>query len=179
MSTDPSSPQTPWRRFLWELVIFSLLAAGIYAAWEFQAYRSREALALESERWAGEVSRLKQEVATQTGKQDAQQVEVAFRAFAAGLAAGENEGADSALEALLRVKEVRFVHLLHPDGTVIASSDRKLESQGRAGEEATWTRGVSELVVQSGSSGITEAAGPISLGVEEVVLWMGWNSESP
>lgn len=176
MSADPTNSSSTWRRLLWEVVIFSLLAAAIYGAWEFQAYRSRQALTLETERWAAEVVGLQQQVAQQAGRQDTRQVEAAFRAFAAGLASAEVGTLAPALDALLRVEEVRFVHLLQADGTVIATSDRKLETLGRADERATWSLGASELVVRPIPAGGSEAAGPVTLAGESAVLWLGWHT---
>jgi len=173
-SSSPSS--SPWRRLRWEVVVFSLLAAGIYGAWEFQAYRSREALTLESARWTEEVARLEQKVAKQAGNRDARDVEVAFRTYAAGLAVTEVDAVTPAMDALLRVEEVRFVHLLNPDGTVIATSDRKLETLGHADERAFWSLALDEPVVRTVPGGGTEAAGPITLGGESAVLWLGWRT---
>jgi hypothetical protein len=176
MATEPPNAPSTWRRLRWEVVVFSLLAAGIYGAWEFQAYRSRQVLALESERWTAAVARLEQKVAQQAGHQDERDGEVAFHAFAAGLAAVGLGEMTPSITALLHVEEVRFVHILHLDGTVIASSDRKLETLGRADEGESWSLGVTELVVRTIPGRGTEVAGPIVVGGEDAVLWLGWRT---
>lgn len=109
--------------------------------------------------------------------------EAVFRAYSAGIhaavLANRKGSLDLSLEELIRLPGVVFVNILQPDGSVIASSDRKLIVLGKAGERGAWALGVQGFSMRAGDiAGTTEMAMPIqdAAGVK-AVLWLAYDTE--
>ena len=166
------------RRFAVEsliVLILLLVAAGIWWWKDREIVRAREdaaarvvEVAAEAERWAAELA--------------AHEAESAARSFAAGVApqvlAERAESVEQAVLSLLEVEAVVFVHILDPEGGVIASSDRKLTTTGMAGAEAGWALTTEELTTRpSNRPGVLELAAPI-VGPTDAkgYLWMGYDT---
>jgi hypothetical protein len=157
------------------VLVLALVAAGIWWFKDREVARAEEdaaarivAQAREAERWADDLA--------------AHEAEVAARSFAAGIApqvlAERRESVDQSVLSLLEIQDVVFVHVLDPEGGVIASSDRKLMTTGVAGEEASWALAATELTTRpSDRPGILEVAAPI-VGPTEAkgYLWMGYDT---
>ncbi|MEM8930124.1 MAG: hypothetical protein AAGE94_03055 [Acidobacteriota bacterium] len=89
-----------------------------------------------------------------------------FRAFAAGvqsaILAGRADAVDSAVGELLEVPGVVAVHVLRADGSVVATSDRKLATTGSLDERDAWVLEISGLVSKRGRiDGTREVASAI------------------
>ena len=111
-----------------------------------------------------------------------EQAEAVFRAFAAGIqgsALAQQKGMlDVAKGSLLRLPHVAFVHVLGPDGKVLASSNGKYEVAGRADARADWALGVTDLETRPGDlPGTTEVAAPFQGAAgRAAVLWLGYKT---
>jgi hypothetical protein len=103
-----------------------------------------------------------------------------LRAFVAGahsaILAGDRKAVDQALVALLQLPEVTFVHILEGDGTVIATSDRKLATAGLPAASADWALAVAELTSRPGKgTGATELAVVVTRPDEtRAIVWIGY-----
>jgi hypothetical protein len=105
-----------------------------------------------------------------------------FRAYSAGIhaavLASRKESLELSVEELVRLPGVAFIHLFHPDGSVIASSDRKLVVMGKVGERGVWALGAQGFVSRKGDmAGTLEMAMPLedAAGVK-TVLWMSYET---
>lgn len=110
------------------------------------------------------------------------QARAAFRAFAAGvhplvLGGGRAQVLDQAIGGLLELPAVTFVHILGPDGAVMASSDRKLQTTGEVPESAAWVTTTNDLAEQPGDTpGVLELAAPVHGPAGPFAyLWMGYD----
>lgn len=171
------------RRLLAEIIAVVLFGLIVFGLWKWTAWRQADAIAEQSavhERRLAEVvqerDRLLNEMAHTQG-------ELVLRAFAAGLRpailAERRVDIDGAIEDLIGIADVTFVHVLRPDGAVIASSDRKLTATGHADERAAWALGVSAPISRQGMlPGTVESAMPIG-GAEEgvvAIVWLAYES---
>ena len=173
--------QSSTRRLLWEIGLGALAIAAMFGVWKLQEWRAGKQLAeleaghraelaehtAETERWAAELGY--------------QQAELVFQSFAAGirgdLEAGRIEDVTTAIDLMIRLDPVLFVHVLGPDGTVLGTTDRKLEITGESDERARWALESSELVVRTGLDQLVEIAGPITVDEDQrklAVLWLGY-----
>lgn len=163
------------------ILILVLVAAGIW----FWKDGARDKAVADAE------TACRQEVAalTEQGEHWAQALAVseahaAFRAFAAGVhplvLRGGADTLDQAIGALLELPGVSFVHVLAPDGSVLASSDRKLSTTGQIGEDGTWVLAASEVVEREGAQpGTRELAAPlIGASGPAAHLWMGYDVQA-
>ena len=174
MSETPPQSRSPWRRLLWEVIVFGLLAAAIYGVYQFQAYRCEDEVTQLREEHAATMAELEQGARAQAEEQGSREARLVFESFAAGLSDVENPSG-GALDALLRVEPVRFAHLLTADGGILFTSDRKLEAQEKVGEAGAWALGVGETSSRAITPGLVEVAGPLSPGGP--VLWLGWSTQ--
>lgn len=156
-------------------VLLLLVAGGIWWAKDGQVTTARE----EAESRVAEAVREAEGWAAELVNGEAEAV---ARTFAAGIApqvlAERQETVDQAVVGLLEVPGVIFVHVLTPDGGVIASSDRKLMATGQAGAEAGWALASSGLITRAGNRpGVLELAAPV-VGATEPrgYLWLGYDT---
>lgn len=173
MSSDNTT-----RNWLLTVLALVLVAAGI---WFFMSRGKTNAVAAEQAACEQRVAALTAAGDSWAGALAAGQAEAAFRAFAAGvyplvLRGGQSDGLNQAIGAVLEIPGVTFVHLLGADGTVLASSDRKLTTTGRVGEAGAWVLSATELVSKAG-----EVPGTVEMGAPVVgasgptgYLWMGY-----
>jgi hypothetical protein len=163
------------------ILVLILVAAGI---WWWKDSETDQAVAEAQTSCQQEVAAL-----TEQGERWAQALAVseahaAFRGFAAGVyplvLRGGADTLDQAIGALLELPGVTFVHVLAPDGAVLASSDRKLVTTGQVGEDGTWVLTASEVVEREGSTpGTREMAAPVLGGAGPAAhLWMGYDVQS-
>lgn len=157
------------------VLVLLLVAAGIWWTKDRAIARAQEnaetrvvEVTREAERWAAELV--------------THEAEAVARSFAAGVApqvlAERAESVVQAVLSLLEVEDVVFVHVLDPEGGVIASSDRKLTTTGVAGEEAGWALATEELTTRpSNRPGVLELAAPI-VGPTDAkgYLWLGYDT---
>lgn len=168
------------KRFGYEFLIFLLLVVLVVGIWIWKDRQADQAVVEQQERCDERVSALTAAGERWAADLAASEAEAAFRSFAAGvypLVLGNREEAlNQALGALLEVPGVAFVHVVNPDGAVIASSDRKLTTTGRVGADGRWALDTTELVVKEApGSGVTELAAPIIGGAGPAgYLWMGY-----
>jgi hypothetical protein len=159
------------------ILILILIAAGI---WWWKDQESDRAVAEEQTACQQQVAAL-----TEKGEHWARALAVseahaAFRAFAAGIhpmvLGGGSPNLDQAVGALLELPGVEFVHVLAPDGAVLASSDRKLTTTGQVGEDGTWVLTASETVEREGAQpGVRELGAPVvGAAGPAAYLWMGY-----
>jgi hypothetical protein len=168
------------RRLGIEALVAVLLVLGAAGVWWWKGREAAEAarqgqartaaVAKEAEMWA---AKLADDGAKST-----------FQSFAAGVApavlAERVESVDQAVVGLLEVSGVVFVHILAPDGGVIASSDRKLQAAGQVGEEAGWVFAADGVKTRpSDRTGVLELAAPIvGPAGPKAYLWMGYDTAS-
>jgi hypothetical protein len=86
---------------------------------------------------------------------------------------------DMAKGSLLRLPHVAFVHVLAPDGTVLASSNEKYSVAGRADDRASWALAADDLRTRPGDlPGTLEIAAPFQGASGRVaVLWLGYKTQ--
>lgn len=111
------------------------------------------------------------------------EAEAVFRAYQAGIhaavLAGRRESLDVSIDEMVRLPGVVFVHIMGPDGAVLASSDRRYTVTGRASERAAWALGAIEASVRQGAlPGTIELAIPIQDAAgARAVLWGAYNTQ--
>jgi hypothetical protein len=172
-----------WKRLLIEIAVVLLVALIGYGAWWWcsrQAERSLKELAADQD---ARVTTVRQTCEIWAGSMAQEQAEAVLRSFAAGvypslIAGREGEDFDVAVGALLELPGVTFAHLVKPDGTVLASSDRKFTILGQVGDRADWALGVTELASRPGDrAGTLELAAPIlSTEGTEAIVWLGYDT---
>ena len=96
----------------------------------------------------------------------ASEAEAAFRAFASGIQplvlANQAQAIDQSVGALLELPGIAFVHVVAPDGSVLATSDRKLATTGSIPDEGRWVLETAGLAVRrSADPGVLELAAPV------------------
>lgn len=166
-----------------EAIIIGLLVLAIAGIWWWRGHAAGEEIEqLRADR-DEQVSVLSGDALRWAGRLSAGEAEAVFRAFAAGVAPqilpGGEPNLDLAVGGLLELPAVDFVHVLAPDGTVLATSDRKLATTGRIGEAERWALGSDDLIRRASSQpGVTELAAPIvgSAGPAGY-LWMGYRTQ--
>lgn len=170
------------RRIGWEILIVLLLLVVVAGVWWWQGKVGDDEVARVRTEAEQQVRAVEQDARTWAEALAASEAEAVFRAFAGGVAplilAGERQAVDQALGGLLELQSVAFVHVLAPDGGVIASSDRKLITTGLAGPAAEWALGSTELVTRAGDQpGITELAAPVvGPAGAAAYLWLGYDT---
>lgn len=169
-------------RIVWEILVLVVLAAvgwGLYT-WTERDWRDRLAAAEESRR--SELAEVRRDRAASEGRQMLREAEAVARAFASGIQsqalAGRYEAVENAVGQLLLLPRVVFVHVLAPDGAVLASSDRKLVATGEAGPRAEWALGAGELATRPElETGVTEVAVPLrGVSGPGAILWMAYET---
>lgn len=166
-----------------EAIVIVLLALAILGVWWWRGHVAENEVATLRTTQEEEVRALRNESSQWAGRLATGEAEAVFRAFAAGIAQqvlpGGDTNLDQAVGGLLELPGVAFVHVLGPDGTVLATSDRKLSVTGRAGDDARWALESTDLVTRaSRQPGVTELAAPIvgSAGAAGY-LWMGYETQ--
>lgn len=160
------------------VILLALCAAGIW--W----WKDRESAARERE-WETRLDLVRQEAGKWAAELAAGEARAVFASFAAAIAPPvlleRSESVDQAVVGLLQLPAVVFVHVLGPEGTVIASSDRKLMAAGQAGEAARWALASENLETRpSDRTGVLELAAPIAGPAgPEAYLWMGYDVSTP
>jgi hypothetical protein len=166
-----------------EAIVIVLLALAILGVWWWRGHVAENEVTTLRTTQEEEVRALRNESSQWAGRLATGEAEAVFRAFAAGIAQqvlpGGDPNLDQAVGGLLELPGVAFVHVLGPDGTVLATSDRKLSVTGRAGDDARWALESTDLVTRaSRQPGVTELAAPIvgSAGAAGY-LWMGYETQ--
>jgi len=156
------------------VVVLALGSAGIW--W----WKDREAAARERQ-WETRVDQLRQEAGKWAAELASGEAKAVFGSFAAGIAppvlAERTESVDQAVVGLLELPAVVFVHVVAPDGTVIASSDRKLMTAGQVGEAARWALATEDIENRASErAGVLEVAAPIvGPAGAKAFLWLGYD----
>jgi hypothetical protein len=180
-STRPSNV----RRLLIEIAVVVVVALIGFVAWWWCARQSDARVAEVQAQSDARIAAAAESAELWASSLAARQAETVLRAFAAGLypqllvSDTGGEGFDIAIGALLELPGVDFVHILGPDGSVLASSDRKFMVAGAVGDRADWALGTTQLASRRGNlPGTIELATPI-LSTEgvEAIAWLGYNTE--
>lgn len=170
------------KRFGYEFLIILLLILAAVGIWMWKDHQRTVALADAEEACAARV-----EGVVAAGEEWAAaladgEAEAAFRAFAAGvhplILRNNADALYQAVGALLELPGVAFVHVVAPDGAVLASSDRKLLTTGQVGEAGTWVLTTADLEVRDGEvEGLQELAAPV-IGATGPAgfLWLGYET---
>lgn len=170
---NATSSSSSWRRLGWEVVVALLLIAAAVAVWYIQDYR-----------WAKEVEAARQEqVAAVEETSEAVALSI-FQGFAAGIFPAVTAGETymkAAVDELIRVDKIQFAHVFLPDGTVLATSDRKLEVLGHGNESSRWVLESAEVFAKRRSDDLWEVGGPLVDPDGKVVafLWIGCDPTMP
>ena len=173
--------QSSTRRLLWEIGLGALAIAAMFGVWKLQEWRiGKQITQLEADHQA-QLAQQVEETERWAAELGYQQAELVFQSFAAGirgdLEAERIEDVTTAIDLMIRLEPVLFVHVLGPDGTVLGTTDRKLEITGESDERARWALEANELVVRTGLDQLVEIAGPIQAGEDGpklAVLWLGY-----
>lgn len=169
-------------RWLWEALVVVALVAALFGVWTWSGSARERALEQQAQEHEAELSQLERGCETWADRLGESQARQVFQAFAAGVhapvLAGRRESVDLAVGQLLELPGVVFVHLLEPNGAVMASSDRKLVVTGQAGERASWALAAGELTRREGERrGTVELAAPIRAGAgTAAILWLGYDA---
>ncbi len=155
-----------------EVLVVAVLVLVVAGVWSWGRHTTAREVAAREQACRGWVDTVAGSEAT-----------MVFRAFAAGVhplvLSGEPQGLDQAVGALLELPGVEFVHVVARDGTVLASSDRKLLTTGRLGSDAAWVLETGELEQRPGAGGVVEMASPV-VGPSGPAgfVWMGYDTAS-
>lgn len=167
-----------------EALIIVILLLALVGAWWYRGHRAAAQVAEIEEACATQVQALEAQSTQWTRALADAQAEAVFRAFASGIhplvLPERRDSLDQAIAALLELDGVDSVHMLSPDGEVLASSDRKLQTTGRVGERGAWALAATDLVRRdSERPGVSELAAPIvgSSGPTGY-LWMGYQTDA-
>jgi|GEM_PF-1874579 len=169
------------KRFGYELLIILLLVLVAAGIWMWKDREAQTALDEAEQVRQQEVATLASSGADWAGALATSEAMATFRAFAAGVQPlilnGQAESLDQAVGSLLELPEVAFVHVLDADGTVLASSDRKLTTTGTLPEADRWVLETSDVLDREGEeTGIREMAAPVvGAAGPSAYLWMGYD----
>ena len=165
-----------------EIVIILVLVVAIFGIWwwmDRQATQQAEDLRQEMESRVAETRETARGWADDLARSEA---EAAFRSFAGGIAptvlAKRTDDLSQAVGGLLEMPGIIFVHVIGADGSVLATSDRKLATLENASEQARWALGASKLTTrESERGGVMELAAPV-VGPTGAAgyLWMGYDT---
>lgn len=177
-----SAMKSATRRLLWEISLGLLAVLVVVGVWKYQAWRAEKQLASLAAEHQAEMALRAQEAEQWAAELAYRQAELAFYAFGAGirgdLLAGREDDIAAAIDLLIRLEPVLFVHVLGPGGEVLGTTDRKLEITGQADGRALWALEASDVVVRVDGDDLTEIAGPITAGEGGetlAVLWLGYD----
>jgi type II secretory pathway pseudopilin PulG len=171
-------------RAVWELVVLLIIALAAMVAWQIVDSKHQKQLNELKSQLRVELEEQREEVRLSQEQLVASAAEGVLRAFVAGahsaILAGDRRAVDQALVALLQLPEVTFVHILEDDGTVIATSDRKLATAGLPAASADWALAVAELTSRPGKGiGATELAVVVTRPDEtRAIVWIGYATSS-
>lgn len=171
------------KRLILEIVVAVLLVLICIAIWNTAQRREEQQLAGFEERQKSALDAARNECAARAEKLAASEATAVFRAFAAGIqgaALGQQRGIlDMAKGSLLRLPHVAFVHVLSPDGKVLASSNEKYAVAGQADARAGWALQATELRSRPGDlPGTLEIAAPFQgAGGRAAILWLGYKTQ--
>lgn len=164
-----------------EIVVVLVLVIAIFGVWwwtDRQATQEMEALRQETDARIAEAREQARSWADSLAQSEA---EAAFRSFAAGIAPSvlaQRNDLDQAVGGLLDLPGIVFVHVIGADGSVMATSDRKVGSLENASEYARWALGATKVTRrESERGGVLELAAPVvgSTGPAGY-LWMGYDT---
>lgn len=165
-----------------EIVVILVLVVAIFGVWwwmDRQATQQAEDLRQEMESRIAETRETAQGWAEELARSEA---EAAFRGFAGGIAptvlAKRTDDLDQAVGGLLEMPGIVFVHVIGADGSVLATSDRKLAALENVAEQAQWALGASKLATrESEREGVLELAAPVVGPTGPAgYLWMGYDT---
>jgi hypothetical protein len=162
------------------LMVFIGSFAG-YAMWNRQ--RVDRALAASAEAQRQEAEAVRAESEAWTGALVEAEAAAVARAFAAGIhpmvVTERRDSLQASVGALVHLPGVNFVHVLKPDGRILASSDDVARTRGQTDERGAWAAGAHDLTSrQGGVAGTTEVAVPVA-GAEEpmAIVWIAYETD--
>lgn len=175
----PSAGSPFARRWLMEMIAALALTACIGGIYLWSIYRQHTI----EHQCETRVTALRSESDAVEAQLVIDRAESVFRAYSAGIhaavLASRKESLEVSVEELVRLPGVVFIHLLQPDGGVVASSDRKLEVMGKVGERGVWALEAQGFIRRKGDiAGTVEMAMPVedAAGVKTVV-WMSYETD--
>lgn len=166
------------------LLAVASLVAGFFGGREVARRSADDEATKVAEAHAMEVAGLKNDAvawATAVAKGEGEAI---LRAFVAGISpsilAERREGLEISAISLLRVAGVEGIHLLHPDGKVLYSSDAKISTTGEIGERGAWALSAQELISRNGNHpGSLDFAVPlISTGQVIAIIWLEYGEST-
>lgn len=172
------------KRLLWEIVIVLILGAAIYGVWRWSAMETTRKLEAEQTQWQTKLLAVQRHAEEHQANAARDQATAVFRAFVAGIQpaifAGRTEAITQSVNQLLSLPRIAFVHVLKPTGEVMATSNGKYASAGRADERANWALGLKAMASRQGElSGTVEVAGPIVGGSGPLaVVWLSYKDKA-
>ena len=167
-----------------EALIIVLLILALLGAWWYRGHRAAAERVELEESFAAQIQSLEEQTAQWTDAMAQGQAEAVFRSFASGIhplvLPERRDSLDQAVAALLELPGIDSVHVLSAEGSVLASSDRKLLTTGQAGERGEWALGATELVRRASElPGVTELAAPIVGPAGPAgYLWIGYQTDA-
>lgn len=149
-----------------EVVIIVLLVVVVIGVWWWKDRAAAAAVTEEREVCAAQVTAAGEQAEMWAAALAEGEARAVLRAFAAGVLpavlAGRAESLDQAVGSLLESPGVAAVHVFGLDGTVLASSDRKLTTTGKLPAGAGWVVETTEVTVRPGAApGTLELAAPL------------------
>lgn len=172
------------KRFGVELLIILILVLVAAGIWIWKDREISHAIVEEQEVARQQVAAVVDSGEVWADALAASEARTAFRAFAAGIhpiLMGDvrTQDLDPSIGALLELPAITFVHVLGPEGTVMASSDRKLQTTGQAPPSGAWVTATTDVTERAGENpGTVELAAPV-LGPAGpfAFLWIGYDVE--
>lgn len=149
-----------------EALIVVVLLLAIAGVWWFMDRRAAGERAELETAWQEQAAAAEVETARWTEALATDQATAVFRAFAAGIhplvLPERRDSLDQAVAGLLELPGIEGVHLVAPDGQVLASSDRKLLTTGRLDPRDAWVLETSGLATRRADTpGVIELASPV------------------
>lgn len=170
------------KRLIVEVVVALLLVLICFAIWNTAQRRAERQFGESEARQKIAVSQAEEECTARAERLATSEATAVFRAFAAGIqgaALGQQTGMlDMAKGSLLQMPHVAFVHVLAPDGKVLASSNEKYVVAGRGDSRASWALQAADLQTRPGDlPGTIEIAAPFQgASGRTAVLWLGYKT---
>jgi hypothetical protein len=168
------------RRTLIEIAVFVLLALAGWGFYQWSSSKWDQRLEAQAAGAQKQLDQAKAEAEAWAKVLADGDAEVAFRSFIAGiqpaLTAGRRDAVESAVGSFVQLPDVTFIHILNPDGSVIASTDLKLIASGEAGPRSAWALEAKDLIRREDERGILELAAPVH-GIEAplATVWLGYD----
>lgn len=170
------------KRLAIEALVVLVLVGIVFGVWWWQKRQATQRVEEVQQEMQAQIEDVRSRAQQHAEALARSEAEAVFRAFAGGIApsvlAGRPDDLDQAVGGLLDLPGIIFVHVIDEDGSVLATSDRKLRALENATEYAQWALQTSRLTTrQSEREGLLELAAPVVGPAGPAgYLWIGYDT---